>query len=98
MIADEYVDPEFGSGCLKITPAHDFNDYQIGERHGLEKINVLTHDARIGDAAPERYRDLDRFEARKRVVEDLEARGLLEKVEAHPRQTWCIFSSTSLCE
>ena len=83
IIADEHVDPEFGSGCVKITPAHDFNDYEIGLRHELPMINVLTRDARIGDEAPERYRGLDRFEARKRVIADLERAGLVEKIEAH---------------
>jgi valyl-tRNA synthetase len=83
VIADEYVDPEFGSGCVKITPAHDFNDYEVGRRHGLEQVNVLTPDARINEQAPERYRGMDRFEARRKVVADLEARGLLEKTEPH---------------
>ena len=83
VIADEMVDREFGTGCVKITPAHDFNDYQVGERHGLERINVLTPNARIGDAAPARYRKLDRFEARAKIVEDLEARGLLARTEPH---------------
>ena len=83
VVADGMVDPEFGTGCVKITPAHDFNDYQVGERHGLERINVLTRDARINDNAPERYRGLDRFEARARIVDDLAARGLLVRTEAH---------------
>ena len=83
VIADEYVDPEFGSGCVKITPAHDFNDYEVGRRHHLDQINVLTPDARINDNAPESYRGRDRFEARKLIVSDLEAQGLLEKVEPH---------------
>jgi valyl-tRNA synthetase len=83
LIADEFVDPAFGSGCVKVTPAHDFNDYEVGQRHALPLINVLTADARIADAAPAAYRGLDRFEARKRVVADLEAAGLLEKVEPH---------------
>lgn len=83
IIADAYVDPAFGSGCVKITPAHDFSDYELGQRHGLPLINILTADAAIGDAAPERYRGLDRFEARKRVVADLESAGLLAKIEAH---------------
>jgi valyl-tRNA synthetase len=77
------VDPAFGSGCVKLTPAHDFNDYEVGQRHGLPLINVLTAEAKIGDAAPARYRGLDRFEARTRVVADLEAAGLLERVEPH---------------
>jgi len=83
VIADEYVDPEFGSGCVKITPAHDFNDYEVGRRHGLAQRNVLTPDARMNENAPKRYQGMDRFEARKAVVADLEARGLLEKVERH---------------
>ncbi|MGQ0385218.1 MAG: valine--tRNA ligase [Gammaproteobacteria bacterium] len=83
VIADDFVDPAFGSGCVKVTPAHDFNDYEVGQRHGLAMINVLTADAKIADAAPARYRGLDRFEARKRVVADLEAEGLLDRVERH---------------
>jgi len=83
VVVDDYVDPAFGSGALKITPAHDFNDYEVGERHGLEKINVLTADAKMSDAAPARYRGLDRFEAREQVVADLKAHGLLEKTETH---------------
>ena len=83
VIADEYVDSEFGSGCVKITPAHDFNDYEIGKRHDLTLINVLDVDARLNDNAPEAYRGLDRFEARERVVEDLERLDLLEKIEDH---------------
>jgi len=83
VIADEYVDPEFGSGCVKITPAHDFNDYEIGQRHDLEIINVLTDDARMNEAVPAAYRDLDRFEARQRVVADMDAAGLLAKTDDH---------------
>ncbi len=83
VIADAYVDPAFGSGCVKITPAHDFNDYEIGRRHALPMINVLTADAALNDAAPGAYRGLDRFEARRRIVADLEAAGLLERVEPH---------------
>jgi len=83
VIADEYVDPEFGSGCVKITPAHDFNDYEIGERHGLEKINIFDIDAVLNDNAPAAFRGLDRFEARKRVVEALEDLGLVDKIEDH---------------
>ena len=83
VIADEYVDREFGTGCVKITPAHDFNDYEIGKRHDLPLINVLTDDARINDEMPEKYRGLDRFEARKQIVTDLEQQGLLEKIEDH---------------
>ena len=83
VIEDEYVDSEFGSGCVKITPAHDFNDYDIGKRHDLPLINVLDIDARLNENAPEAYRGLDRFEARQRIVEDLEKLGLLEKIEDH---------------
>jgi len=83
IIADDYVDPEFGSGCVKITPAHDFNDYEIGRRHDLEIINILDDDARISDTAPEAYRGMDRFEAREKIVEDMAQLGLLEKIEDH---------------
>jgi valyl-tRNA synthetase len=83
IIADAYVDASFGSGCVKITPAHDFNDYEIGLRHGLEQINILTPRATLNDNVPERFRGLDRFEARKRVVAELEAAGLVEKIEKH---------------
>ena len=83
IIKDEYVDKEFGTGCVKITPAHDFNDYQVGARHDLEKISILTLDARINDNGPEKYRGLDRFEARKQIVADLDALGLLELVKPH---------------
>ena len=83
IIADDYCDPAFGSGCVKITPAHDFNDYEIGKRHSLPMINILTADAALNDEVPAQYRGLDRFEARKRVVADLEAAGLLEKIDPH---------------
>jgi len=83
VITDRYVDIEFGSGCVKITPAHDFNDYEMGKRHQLPTINVLNDDASINDNAPEAYRGLDRFVARKQIVADLEAAGLVEKIEPH---------------
>ena len=83
VIADDYVDPEFGTGCVKITPAHDFNDYDIGKRHKLPIINILTVDAAINDNAPEKYQGMDRYEARKAIVQDLDAAGLLEKIEDH---------------
>ncbi|MGF1594737.1 MAG: valine--tRNA ligase, partial [Kiloniellaceae bacterium] len=83
IVADDYADPEQGSGAVKITPAHDFNDFEVGKRHGLEMINVFDRDAHLNDSVPEIYRGLDRFEARKRVVADLEALGLLEKIDAH---------------
>ncbi|MBP5855953.1 valine--tRNA ligase [Marivibrio halodurans] len=77
IVADDYADPEQGTGAVKMTPAHDFNDFEVGRRHDLEMINILTVDARINDNAPEKYRGLDRFEARKAVLADLEAEGLL---------------------
>jgi len=83
IIADDYVDPEFGTGVVKITPAHDFNDYEIGKRHDLEMINILTVDAAINENAPVAYRGLDRFDARKQIVTDMESAGLLEKIEDH---------------
>ncbi|GAA6184758.1 valine--tRNA ligase [Aliiglaciecola sp. NS0011-25] len=83
IIADDYVDPEFGTGCVKITPAHDFNDYEMGKRHSLEMINIFTADAKINDTAPEQYRGLDRFDGRKQIVADLEAADILVKVENH---------------
>ncbi len=83
IVADTYVDPELGSGCVKITPAHDFNDYALGERHDLPRINIFNEDATLNDAVPAPYRGLDRFEARKRVVADLDALGLLERVDDH---------------
>ncbi len=103
IIADEYVDPEFGTGCVKITPAHDFNDYEVWLRHRDEKaiaeqphgglINIFTPDAAIrenqpeeGDLIPSAYAGLDRYEARKRIVADLTAQGLLEKINDHRLQ------------
>ncbi|MDX1575243.1 MAG: valine--tRNA ligase, partial [Kiloniellales bacterium] len=83
IVADDYVDPETGSGALKVTPAHDFNDFEIGRRHGLERVNIFDRDARTNDAVPEPYRNLDRFEARDKVVADLEAQGLVDKIEDH---------------
>ena len=83
VIADKYVDAAFGSGCVKITPAHDFNDYEIGLRHGLEQINIFTPRAALNDNVPARFRGLDRFEARKRIVAELEAAGLVVRIEKH---------------
>ena len=83
IIADDYVDMEFGTGCVKITPAHDFNDYEIGQRHNLEIINVLTDNASINLNAPTKYQGLDRFEARKAIVDDLEMQKLIEKIDPH---------------
>jgi valyl-tRNA synthetase len=83
IIADDYVDKEFGTGVVKVTPAHDFNDYAVGLRHQLEMINILTLEAKINENAPQKYQGLDRFEARKLIVADLENLGLLEKVQPH---------------
>jgi valyl-tRNA synthetase len=77
VIADDYVDPEFGTGCVKITPAHDFNDYAVGQRHKLPQIGVMALDAKMNDNAPAAYRGLDRFAARKRILADLDSQGLL---------------------
>ena len=83
IIADDYVDADFGSGCVKITPAHDFNDYAMGERHQLPMINILTADAHLNDEVPEPFRGMDRYEGRQAVVEAMEALGLLDKIEDH---------------
>ena len=83
VIADDYVDPEFGSGCVKITPAHDFNDYAVGQRHSLEMINVFNDDATINENAPSDFQGLDRYVARERVVAALKAAGLLERTDPH---------------
>ncbi|MBL8415179.1 MAG: valine--tRNA ligase [Propionivibrio sp.] len=83
IVADAYVDLEFGTGCVKVTPAHDFNDYAVGQRHNLPIISILTLDAKINDNAPAKYRGMDRFDARKAVVADLEALGVLEKTDRH---------------
>ena len=81
IVADDYVDPEFGTGCVKITPAHDFNDYDLGKRHDLAVYNILTDDAKLNDDVPESYRGLDRFVARDKIVKEFEELGLLEKIE-----------------
>lgn len=83
IVADEAVDPEFGTGAVKVTPAHDPNDFEIGRRHGLPEIDVMTPEATMNDNAPEAFRGLDRFEAREKVVQSFAELGLLEKVEDH---------------
>jgi len=83
IIADDYVDMEFGTGCVKITPAHDFNDYEIGKRHNLPLLNIMTIDAALNEAVPEKYQGLDRYEARKQAIKDLESADLIEKIEPH---------------
>jgi len=83
IIADAYVDLEFGTGCVKVTPAHDFNDYAVGQRHKLPIISIFTLDAKINDNAPSKYQGMDRFDARKAVVADLETLGILEKTDKH---------------
>jgi valyl-tRNA synthetase len=83
VVADEYADPALGSGAVKITPAHDFNDFEVGRRHALDTINIFDRDAHLNDAVPEKYRGLERFAARQAVLADLEAAGLIDKVEDH---------------
>ena len=83
IIGDDYVDMEFGTGCVKITPAHDFNDYEMGKRHNLPLYNILTIDACINDEAPERYRGQDRYEARDMIIHDLKETDLLERIDDH---------------
>ncbi len=83
IIADDYVDKDFGTGCVKITPAHDFNDYEMGQRHNLPMINIFNDDAQINKNAPQKYQGMDRFEARKVIVADIEELGLLEKIQDH---------------
>ncbi|HRQ05988.1 MAG TPA: valine--tRNA ligase [Nitrosomonas halophila] len=83
IIADTYVDPDFGTGCVKITPAHDFNDYQVGLRHKLMALNIFTLDGKINDCAPVAFQGMDRFEARKKVIADLQALGLLVETRPH---------------
>ncbi|MDR3445367.1 MULTISPECIES: valine--tRNA ligase [unclassified Dyella] len=86
VIADDYVDREFGTGFVKITPAHDFNDYAVGQRHNLTPINIFTLDAKVNENGPEKYRGMDRYEARKAVLADLEAEGLLVETKPHKLQ------------
>lgn len=83
IISDHYVDIEYGTGCVKITPAHDFNDYEIGQRHNLDIINILTNDAKINDTVESSYIGMDRFEARQQIIRDLDGQDLLEKIEPH---------------
>ena len=83
IIADDYVDKAFGTGVVKVTPAHDFNDYAVGQRHGLPMIGILTLEGFVNEAAPKQYQGLERFAARKQVVVDLEAQGYLSKIEKH---------------
>ncbi len=83
IIADDYVEMDFGTGCVKITPAHDFNDYEMGKRHQLPMLNILTENAEINDNAPAQYQGLDRFDARKQIITDLETLDLMDKIEPH---------------
>lgn len=98
IVADSYVDREFGSGAVKITPAHDPNDWEIGERHGLQRINILTATATLNENAPETYRGLTVTDARKRVVADLESRGYLIKVSDHSHQVGHCYRCNSVVE
>ncbi|MBB1087991.1 valine--tRNA ligase [Lysobacter sp. SG-8] len=86
VIADAYVERDFGTGVVKVTPAHDFNDYQVGQRHSLPTINILTPDAAVNEEAPAKYRGLDRYDARKAVLADLDANGLLVEEKPHKLQ------------
>lgn len=83
VLADPYPDPEFGTGCVKITPAHDFNDYEVGERQNIEIINLMNLDGTMNENCPPAYQGLDRFDARTKIIEDLQTHGFLEKVEPH---------------
>ena len=84
IVADDYADPEKGSGAVKMTPAHDFNDFEVGRRHNLKLINVLDRDARLNENVPEAFQGMDRYEARDKVVQEMDALGLFEKVEDNP--------------
>ena len=83
IVGDAHADPETGSGAVKITPAHDFNDFEVARRHGLELINIFNRDARINENAPERFQGLDRYEARKQILAELEEKGVLDLIEPH---------------
>src|SRR5258706_7682113 len=83
VVADDYVDREFGTGAVKVTPAHDFNDWQIGQRHKLAPLTIFTLEAKVNDNAPEKYRGLDRYDARRAVLADLVAAGLLVSEKPH---------------
>jgi len=83
IVADDYVDPEQGSGAVKMTPAHDFNDFEVGQRHDLEMINIFDANACLNDAAPERYRGLDRYAARKTIIAEMDGLGLLDHIEEY---------------
>jgi valyl-tRNA synthetase len=83
IIADTYVDPTFGSGCVKITPAHDFNDYQVGKRHNQTVINILNKDGTLNEHVPTHYQGIDRLKARSMIIEDLQASGFIEKIDDH---------------
>lgn len=97
IIADDFVDREFGTGMVKITPAHDPNDYQAGKRHNLPEINVLTPDAHINENGGT-YQGLDRYEARRKIVADLDALGLIEKIEEHPQRVGGCYRCSSVVE
>ncbi|MCX8028435.1 MAG: valine--tRNA ligase [Brevinematales bacterium] len=98
LISDEYVDMEFGTGCLKITPGHDPNDFEIGKKYNLPIINIFNDDATLNDNVPEKYRNLDRFEARKVIVNDLETLGLLEKTEPYKHSVGHCYRCNTIIE
>ena len=95
IVADDYADPEQGTGAVKITPAHDFNDFEVGKRHGLEMVSVMDREARISGDVPDAYKGLDRFEARKKIVEDMEAQGLLAGIEI--TYIWSLMATAAAC-
>lgn len=98
IIADSYVDPEFGTGVVKITPAHDFNDYEVGKRHNLEEINIMNPDGTLNDRVPQAYRGMSMQEARKAVVKDLEAAGLFIEKEPHRHQVGHCYRTNTVIE
>jgi valyl-tRNA synthetase len=97
IIADDFVDKTFGTGMVKITPAHDPNDYAAGKRHGLEEINIFTPDAKINEVAPQ-YKGLDRYEARKRIIADLELQNLVEKIEDYTQRAGHCYRCNAVVE
>jgi valyl-tRNA synthetase len=98
IVADDFVDPEFGTGLVKVTPAHDPNDFQIGLRHDLPRVNVMNADATLGSGAPERFRGLDRWEARARVVDEMRDAGLLDGVETHTHSVGSCYRCNTVVE
>ncbi len=84
IVADDYADPEKGTGAVKMTPAHDFNDFEVGKRHNLKMVNIFDADAQLNENVPDSYQGMDRFAARDKVIAEMEALGLLVKIEENP--------------